>query len=136
MLVIVRINYGQNLDINCLVGAVSLCGLGDGIWLVEGGNWKMDASLNDWQNRSFFTSPQSIFFNFIKGNKYEVNSTYKQVHYYEVVVLDIRMDEIKSSMNLYHHINSITTSSARLYKIFQGCLKYDILWVVIYFQPL
>ena len=47
MLVIVRINYGQNLDIDDLVGAVSLCGLGDGIWLVEGGNWKMDVSLND-----------------------------------------------------------------------------------------
>ena len=95
MLVIVRINYGQNLDISRLVGAISLCRLGGGIWLVEGGNWKMDASLNDWENRSFFTSPQSIFFNFIEGNKYEVNSTYKQVHYYEVVVLDIPMDEIK-----------------------------------------
>ena len=47
MLVIVRINYEQNLDIDHLVGAVSLCGLGGGLWLVEGGNWKMDASLND-----------------------------------------------------------------------------------------
>ena len=47
MLVIVMINYGQNLDIGHLVGAVSLCGLGGGIWLVEGGNWKMDVSLND-----------------------------------------------------------------------------------------
>ena len=42
-----------------------------------------------------FASPQRIFFNFIEGNKYEVNSTYKQVHYYEVVFLDIPMDEIK-----------------------------------------
>ena len=42
-----------------------------------------------------FSSPQRICFNFIKGNKYEVNSTYKKVHYYEVVVLDIPMDEIK-----------------------------------------
>ena len=47
MLVIVRINYGQNLDRNRLVGVVSLCGLGGGLWLVDGGNWKMDASLND-----------------------------------------------------------------------------------------
>ena len=42
-----------------------------------------------------FASPQRICFNFIEGNTYEVNSTYKQVHYYEVVVLDITMDEIK-----------------------------------------
>ena len=55
----------------------------------------MDASLNDRANRSFFASPQIICFNFIEGNKYEVKSTYKQVHYYEVVVLDIPMDEIK-----------------------------------------
>ena len=95
MLVIVRINYWQNLYIDHLVGAVSLCRLGGGIWLVEGGNWKMDASLNDWVNRSFFASPQRIFFNFIERNKYEVNSTCKQIHYYEVVVLDIPMDEIK-----------------------------------------
>ena len=80
MLVIVRINYGQNLDINHLVGEVSLCGLGGGIWLVEGGNWKMDATLNDRASRSFFASPQRFFFNFIEGDKYEVNSTYKQVH--------------------------------------------------------
>ena len=95
MLVIVRINYGQNLDIDHLVGEVSLCRLGGGLWLVEGGNWKMDASLNDRANRSFFASPQRICFNYIEGNKYEVNSTYKQFHYYEVVVLDIPMDEIK-----------------------------------------
>ena len=95
MLVIVRINYGQNLDIDRLVGAVSLCALGGGLWLVEGGNWKMDASLNDRSNRSLFAYPQRICFNFIEGNKYEVNSTYKQVHYYGVVVLDIPMDEIK-----------------------------------------
>ena len=69
--------------------------LGGGIWLVEGHNWKMDATLNDRANRSFFASPQRICFNFIEGNKYGVNSTYKQVHYYEVVVLDIPMDEIK-----------------------------------------
>ena len=68
MLVIVMINYGQNLDIGHLVGAVSLCGLGGGIWLVGGGNWKMDASLNDQANRSFFSSPQIICFNFIEGN--------------------------------------------------------------------
>ena len=36
MLVIVMINYEQNLDINRLVGAVSLCGLGGGLWSVEG----------------------------------------------------------------------------------------------------
>ena len=95
MLVIVRINYGQSLDIDRLVRLVSLCGLGGGIWLVEGGNWKMDASLNAWENRSFFTSPQSIFFNFIEGNKYEVNYTYKQVNYFEVVVLYIPVYEIK-----------------------------------------
>ena len=47
MLVIVRINYGKNLDIGHLVGAVSLCGQGGGLWLVEEGNWRMDASLND-----------------------------------------------------------------------------------------
>ena len=69
--------------------------LGGGLWLVEGGNWKMDATLNDQANRSFFASPQRICFNFIEGNKYEVNSTYKQDHYYEVVVLDIPMDVIK-----------------------------------------
>ena len=50
MLVIVRINYGENLDINRLVGVVSLCGLGGGIWLVEEVNWKMVASLNDRAN--------------------------------------------------------------------------------------
>ena len=55
----------------------------------------MDASLNDWANRSLFASPQRICFNFIEGNKYEVNSTYKQVNYFEVVVLDIPIDEIK-----------------------------------------
>ena len=42
-----------------------------------------------------FASPQRIFFNFIEGNKYEVNSTYKLVHYYEFLLLDIPMDEIK-----------------------------------------
>ena len=46
MLFIVRINYRQNLDIDHLVGAIFLCGIGGEIWLVEGGNWKMDGSLN------------------------------------------------------------------------------------------
>ena len=55
----------------------------------------MDATLNDRENRSFFASPQRIWFNFIEGNKYKVNSTYNHFHYYEVVVLDIPMDEIK-----------------------------------------
>ena len=99
MLVIVRINYWKFLDIDHLVGAVSLCGLGGGLWLVEGGNWNMDASLNDQANRIFFTYTQIICFNFIEGNMYEGNSTYKKVHYYEVVVLDIPMDEIKIIYN-------------------------------------
>ena len=55
----------------------------------------MDATLNERANRSFFASPQRICFNFIEGKKYEVNSSYKQGHYYEVVGLDITMDEIK-----------------------------------------
>ena len=95
ILVIVRITYGQILDIDRLVGAISFCELGGTLWLVKGENWKMDATLNDRANISFFASPQRICFNFIVGNTYEVNSTYKQVHYYEVLVLDIPMDEIK-----------------------------------------
>ena len=47
MLVIVRINYGQNLDIVRIVGTISLCGLGGGLWSAEGGDWKMDAGLTD-----------------------------------------------------------------------------------------
>ncbi|KAM6221157.1 prenylcysteine oxidase 1 [Rhynchocyon petersi] len=35
---IMRINYGQNMDINGFVGAVSLAGAESGLWAVEGGN--------------------------------------------------------------------------------------------------
>lgn len=92
--VIMRINYGQNVDISGLAGAVSLCGSGGGLWSVEGGNWQMAAGLIDQANVSLHLNKEVDSIS-LKGKKYEVNSTDGQVNYCEVVVVATPLDEVK-----------------------------------------
>jgi len=69
-----RINYGQNVDISGLAGAVSLCGSGGGLWSVEGGNWQMAAGLIEQENVSLHLNKEVASIS-LMGEKYEVNST-------------------------------------------------------------
>lgn len=92
--VIMRINYGQNVDISGLAGAVSLCGSGGGLWSVEGGNWQMAAGLIDRANVSLHLNKEVASIS-LKGKNYEVNSTDGQVYYCEVVVVATPLDEVK-----------------------------------------
>lgn len=92
--VIMRINYGQNVDISGLAGGVSLCGSGGGLWSVEGGNWQMAAGLIDQANVSLHLNKEVDSIS-LKGKKYEVNSTDGQVNYCEVVVVATPLDEVK-----------------------------------------
>jgi prenylcysteine oxidase/farnesylcysteine lyase len=94
--VIMRINYGQNVDISGLAGAVSLCGSGGDLWSVEGGNWQMAAGLIDQANVSLHLNKEVASIS-LKGEQYEVNSTDGQVYDCEVVVVATPLDEVKIS---------------------------------------
>ncbi|KAK8939595.1 hypothetical protein KSP40_PGU022276 [Platanthera guangdongensis] len=50
MQVITRINYGQDISISGLAGAVSLAGSYDGLWSVDGANWQLAAGLISYSN--------------------------------------------------------------------------------------
>jgi len=89
-----RINYGQNVDISGLAGAVSLCGSGGGLWSVEGGNWQMVAGLIEQANVSLHLNKEVASIS-LMGEKYEVNSTDGKVNYCEVVVVATPLDEVK-----------------------------------------
>ncbi|GLJ44512.1 hypothetical protein SUGI_0934390 [Cryptomeria japonica] len=94
--VIMRINYGQSVNISGLAGAVSLCGSGSGLWSVEGGNWQMAAGLLDRANVSLHLNEEiaSVSFN---GKNYEISSSKGQVHNCEVAVLATPLDEVNIS---------------------------------------
>ncbi|EDQ88662.1 uncharacterized protein MONBRDRAFT_26319 [Monosiga brevicollis MX1] len=44
---VMRVNYGQSVDVPAFVGLVSLAGGTDDIWAIEGGNWRLCEGLRE-----------------------------------------------------------------------------------------
>ncbi|KAJ8769154.1 hypothetical protein K2173_000929 [Erythroxylum novogranatense] len=91
--VITRINYGQNVDINGLAGAVSLAGSGGGLWAVEGGNWRMAAGLINSSDVELHLLEEITSISYL-GKYYELSSTHGKTYTCEVSVIATPLDEV------------------------------------------
>ncbi|PKA65067.1 Farnesylcysteine lyase [Apostasia shenzhenica] len=90
--VITRINYGQNVDISGLAGAVSLAGSDDGLWSVEGGNWLLAAGLINYSNVTLHLQEEVASIAYDEG--YYVISSTNGIHYNcNVTVIATPLDE-------------------------------------------
>ncbi|MQL82056.1 hypothetical protein Taro_014532 [Colocasia esculenta] len=94
--VIMRINYGQDVNISGLAGAVSLAGSDPGLWSVEGGNWQIAAGLIKHANASLHLHEEITSISYSGGN-YELSS--KKGNHYScgVVVIATPLDELNIS---------------------------------------
>ncbi|EFJ30564.1 hypothetical protein SELMODRAFT_170018 [Selaginella moellendorffii] len=91
---ITRINYGQNVSISGLAGAVSLCGSGDDLWAVEGGNWQMADGLIKLSNASLGLS-DTVLSVVSKDGVYEVMSSSGKNRTCNAVIIAASLDEEK-----------------------------------------
>lgn len=91
--VITRINYGQDVTISGLAGAVSLAGSDPGLWSVSGGNWQLAAGLVKHSNATLhlYEGINSIT---NVGGHYELNSSKGNSYACEVTVIATPLDEI------------------------------------------
>lgn len=94
--VITRINYGQNVAISGLAGAVSLAGSDSGLWSVEGGNWQIAAGLIRHSNVSLHLHEEITSVSYA-GDLYELNSTKGNSYSCDITVVATSLDEIKIS---------------------------------------
>lgn len=94
--VITRINYGQNVSISGLAGAVSLAGSDSGLWSVEGGNWQLAAGLIRHSNASLHLHEEISSVSYT-GGLYELNSTKGNSYSCDITVVATPLDEIKIS---------------------------------------
>ncbi|XP_010546320.1 PREDICTED: farnesylcysteine lyase isoform X2 [Tarenaya hassleriana] len=91
--VITRINYGQNLLISGLAGAVSMAGSGGGLWAVEGGNWQMAAKLINHSDAMLHLNERIESISYL-GKYYELNSTKGGSYICNVTVVATPLDEV------------------------------------------
>ncbi|XP_077231671.1 farnesylcysteine lyase-like [Tasmannia lanceolata] len=91
--VITRINYGQNVTISGLGGAVSLAGSDPGLWSVEGGNWQIAAGLIRRTNVSLHLHEEIISISYV-GGSYELNSTKGNSYSCDVTIVATPLDEL------------------------------------------
>ncbi|KAJ8618791.1 hypothetical protein MRB53_014977 [Persea americana] len=94
--VITRINYGQNVSISGLAGAVSLAGSDSGLWSVEGGNWQLSSGLIRHSNASLHLHEEISSVSYA-GGLYELNSTKGNSYSCDITVVATPLDEIKIS---------------------------------------
>ncbi|XP_031504159.1 farnesylcysteine lyase [Nymphaea colorata] len=92
--VITRINYGQDVSISGLAGAVSLAGSGGGLWSVEGGNWQLAAGLINNTNASLHLHEEIVSVS-NHGDYYELNSTQENSYHCEVALVATPLDEVR-----------------------------------------
>ncbi|XP_058097440.1 farnesylcysteine lyase [Magnolia sinica] len=91
--VITRINYGQNVTISGLAGAVSMAGSDAGLWSVEGGNWQIANGLIRHSNASLHLHEEITSISYVEGY-YELNSTKGNSYSCEVTVVATPLDEL------------------------------------------
>eukprot|EP00252_Welwitschia_mirabilis_P008824 TRINITY_DN21028_c0_g1_i1.p1 TRINITY_DN21028_c0_g1~~TRINITY_DN21028_c0_g1_i1.p1 ORF type:complete len:487 (+),score=50.16 TRINITY_DN21028_c0_g1_i1:243-1703(+) len=94
--VIMRINYGQDVHISGLAGAVSMCGSGNGLWSVEGGNWQMASGLIDKANVSLHLEEEVVSISF-KKTDYELDTSKGKIYKCATVVIATPLDELNIS---------------------------------------
>lgn len=90
--VIMRINYGQNMSISGMAGAVSLCGSGGDFWAVEGGNWQMAAGLIWHSNASVFLN-ETVNSILAVDSGYEMGMVSGKSRFCNAVILATSLDE-------------------------------------------
>ncbi|KAM7519380.1 hypothetical protein LguiB_018342 [Lonicera macranthoides] len=91
--VITRINYGQNVSMSGLAGAVSLAGSGGDLWSVKGGNWQMAAGLINRSDVILHLHEEIESITFL-GESYELNSTKEKSYLCDVTVVATPLDEL------------------------------------------
>ncbi|KAL0918975.1 hypothetical protein M5K25_011031 [Dendrobium thyrsiflorum] len=92
--VITRINYGQDINISGLAGAVSLAGSDDGMWSVDGGNWQLAAGLINYSNVTLHLKEEVTSVSYAEGHNY-VLSTKEGIQYHcGVTVIATPLDEL------------------------------------------
>ncbi|KAL3693194.1 hypothetical protein R1sor_006845 [Riccia sorocarpa] len=91
--VIMRINYGQNVSISGLAGAVSLAGSGDELWAVEGGNYQVPAGLIQLSNASLFLNQDLVSVDSQDGN-YKLTLASGKRKDCDAVVIATPLDEV------------------------------------------
>ncbi|KAG1328097.1 farnesylcysteine lyase [Cocos nucifera] len=91
--VIARINYGQNVSISGLAGAVSLAGSDSGLWSVDGGNWQLAAGLVKYTNATLYLHEEIDSISY-SGSYYVLNSTTGNSYNCEVTVIATPLDEL------------------------------------------
>eukprot|EP00246_Nothoceros_aenigmaticus_P002285 TRINITY_DN13116_c0_g1_i1.p1 TRINITY_DN13116_c0_g1~~TRINITY_DN13116_c0_g1_i1.p1 ORF type:complete len:436 (+),score=83.11 TRINITY_DN13116_c0_g1_i1:51-1310(+) len=93
---ITRINYGQNVSISGLAGAVSLCGSGKDLWAVEGGNWQMAAGIIRFANASLHLHEEVVSVSSTTNSRlYMLTTASGQSRECDVVVIATPLDEVK-----------------------------------------
>lgn len=96
--VITRINYGQNVDISGLAGAVGLAGSESGLWSVQGGNWQMAAGLIKHSNATLNLHEEITSISY-KGGQYELQSKRGNQYLCGVAVIATPLDELNISFS-------------------------------------
>jgi prenylcysteine oxidase/farnesylcysteine lyase len=91
--VITRVNYGQDVTMSGLAGAVSLAGSGGDLWSVAGGNCQMASGLINRSNVTLHLN-EEIKSVTLQGEKYELNSTKDKSYLCDVTVIATPVDEI------------------------------------------
>lgn len=91
--VITRINYGQNVSISGLAGAVSLAGSDSGLWSVDGGNWQLAAGLVKYTNATLYLHEEIDLISY-PGSYYVLNSTKGNSYNCDVTVIATPLDEL------------------------------------------
>ncbi|XP_008783319.1 farnesylcysteine lyase [Phoenix dactylifera] len=91
--VITRINYGQNVSISGLAGAVSLAGSDSGLWSVDGGNWQLAAGLVKHTNATLYLHEEIDSISY-SGSYYVLNSIKGNSYNCEVTVIATPLDEL------------------------------------------
>lgn len=94
--VITRINYGQSVSISGLAGAVSLAGSDDGLWSVEGGNWRIAAGLLNHSDVNLYLNEEIISVS-CTGGSYSLKSKAGNDHNCEITVIATPLDELDIS---------------------------------------
>lgn len=95
--VITRINYGQDINISGLAGAVSLAGSDDGVWSVDGGNWQLAAGLIKYSNATLHLNEEVTSVAYNEANNYELGTAKGTRYNCEIAVIATPLDELNIS---------------------------------------
>ncbi|XP_020575397.1 farnesylcysteine lyase [Phalaenopsis equestris] len=92
--VITRINYGQDINISGLAGAVSLAGSDDGLWSVDGGNWQLAAGLINYSNVTLHLNEEVTSVSYVEGQNYALSTKEGLQYHCAVTVFATPLDEL------------------------------------------